>query len=101
MLRGKVSWKARLQPQIKFSLRADKLECVRGECLRVKITFLLFGKAPTLFVKHFREHLYCFPTSVRSKARQNRFKTQPVVRWSGEFIFGSILYLLNPRVAQM
>lgn len=64
MLRGKMSWKAHLQPQIKFSLYADKLEYVRGECLWVKITCLLFGKAPTLFDKHFWEHLCCFPTAV-------------------------------------
>lgn len=91
-----MSWKAHLQPQIKFSLYADTLECVRGECLRAKITFLLFSKAPALF-KHFREHLDCFPAAVRYKVTQNRFKTQPAAHWSGEFVFSSIRYLLNPH----
>lgn len=76
MLRGKMSWKAHLQPQIKFSLYADKLEYVRGECLWVKITFLLFSKAPTLFDKHFWEHLCCFPTPVTQPCKTGLKRNQ-------------------------
>lgn len=68
MLRGKMSWKAHLQPQIKFSLHADKLECIGGECLRVKITF-------SCSIKH---QLYLLSTSGSiSTASQLRLDTKP------------------------
>lgn len=69
-----------------------ELECIRGECVWVKITPLSFSKAPTLF-----EH---FPASTAT-AVQRSCETQPAARCSAAFVFGSILYPLSSSFACM
>lgn len=63
-----------------------ELECIRGECVWVKITPLSFSKAPIVF-----EH---FPASTAT-AVQRSCETQPAARCSAAFVFGSILYPLS------